>query len=103
MKGLKLKELKDLLGKNPKLVIDFKELVFEKVIGSGSAGDVYLGKYKGQKIAIKKVKVKENPNALKEFERELVTYIKIKKNPYLVSLIGLSAENGDFYLLTEFC
>ena len=47
MKGLKLKELKDLLEKNQKLVIDFKELVFEKVIGSGSAGDVFLGKYKG--------------------------------------------------------
>ena len=89
-----------MLKKNEAFVIDFKELIFEKVIGSGSAGDVYLGSYKGEQIAIKKVKAKENPNALKEFERELVTYIKIKKNPYLVSLIGLSEEKGDFYLLT---
>ncbi len=33
----------------------------------------------------------------------MVTYIKIKKNPYLVSLIGLSKSGEDFYLLTEFC
>ena len=51
-------------------------------------------------MAIKKVKIKENPNALKEFERELVTYIKIKGNRNLLSLTGLSEQNGDFYLVT---
>lgn len=60
------------------------------MIGSGSAGEVYVGKYNNETLAIKKVKTKENPNALKEFERELVTYIKIKRHPYLVSLVGLS-------------
>lgn len=60
------------------------------MIGSGSAGEVYLGKYENESVAIKKVKTRENPNALKEFERELLTYIKIKRNPYLVSLVGLS-------------
>jgi hypothetical protein len=34
------------------------------VIGSGSAGEVYLGKYLNEVVAIKKVKT-ENPNALK--------------------------------------
>ena len=32
-----------------------------------------------------------------------MTYIKIKKNPYLVSLVGISKSGEDFYLLTEFC
>ena len=72
------------------MIIEFGKLKLDKVIGSGSAGEVYFGNYKEESLAIKKVKTKENPNALKEFERELLTYIKIKRNPYLVSLVGLS-------------
>ena len=51
-------QLKDLLKKNPKLIISYSQLTFENVIGSGSAGDVYLGRYKNEKVAIKKVKCK---------------------------------------------
>lgn len=54
-------------------------------------------------MAIKKVKTVSNPNALKEFEREVVTYIKIKAHPCLVSLVGLTKYNDDYFLLTEFC
>ena len=89
-KELKLKELKALLEENKELLIDFEELKFEKEIGSGGAGQVYLGTYKNEKIAIKRVKTKENKNALKEFERELVTLIKMKNKKNLVNLVGLT-------------
>lgn len=41
--------------------------------------------------------------ALKEFEREVLTFLKIKNHPYLVSLVGLTKYNDDYFLLTEFC
>lgn len=56
LKSLKLKELKDLLLKNQKFILTFQELTFIKVIGSGSAGEVSSGRYKGESVAIKKVK-----------------------------------------------
>jgi hypothetical protein len=64
---LKLQELIETLSKNKKIVIDPNQILFQKVIGSGSAGDVYIGKYKENVVAIKKVKIASNPNALKEF------------------------------------
>lgn len=103
LSGLKLKELKQMILNNQEIIIEFSKLKLQKIIGSGSAGEVYLGKYNNEVLAIKKVKTKENPNALKEFERQLVTYIKIKRNPYLVSLVGLSKSGEDYYLLTQFC
>lgn len=30
---------------NQEIIIDFKKLTLDKVIGSGSAGEVYIGKY----------------------------------------------------------
>lgn len=100
VKGLKLQELITLLGKNMKVIIDPNQVLFQKMIGSGSAGEVYIGKYKERIVAIKKVKIASNPNALKEFEREVVTYIKIKSHPSLVSMIGLTKYNQDYFLLT---
>lgn len=64
---MKLQELIETLSKNKKIVIDPNQILFQKVIGSGSAGDVYIGKYKENVVAIKKVKIASNPNALKEF------------------------------------
>ena len=89
-----------MLDENRDLLVDFSELKFEKEIGSGGAGQVYLGTYRNDKIAIKRVKTKENKNALKEFERELVTLIKMKNKKNLVNLVGLTEEKGEFYLLT---
>ena len=69
LKQLQLKDLKTLLQKNRNLIISYEDLTFIKEIGSGSAGQVYLGTYKNEQIAIKKVKASENPTAMKEFER----------------------------------
>lgn len=58
-----------MIARNQEVIIDFSKLKLDKVIGSGSAGEVFLGKYQEQVLAIKKVKTKQNPNALKEFQR----------------------------------
>jgi predicted Ser/Thr protein kinase len=48
-------------------ILNPNNVLFERVIGSGSAGEVYIGRYEGNVVAIKKVKTASNPGALKEF------------------------------------
>ena len=43
---------------NQDVIIGFEKLKLEKVIGSGSAGEVYFGSFNGEPLAIKKVKTK---------------------------------------------
>ena len=43
---------------NEDVIISFDKLKLDKVIGSGSAGEVYLGKHNNETLAIKKVKTK---------------------------------------------
>ena len=65
MKGLKLNELIQALEKNKKMIVEPTQVLFSKVIGSGSEGEVYIGRYKEETVAVKKVKTTTNPNALK--------------------------------------
>ena len=58
LSGLRLKELKDIIMENQDVIISFDKLKLDKVIGSGSAGEVYLGKHNNETLAIKKVKTK---------------------------------------------
>ena len=75
-----------------------------KVIGCGSTGEVYKGRYNDQVVAVKKIKVKShNNNTFKEFERELTTLIRIKKHQNLVSLIAISKKQDEYYLLIDYC
>lgn len=47
-------------------LLNYNELEFTKVIGTGHSSEVYLGKWRGQEVAIKKlVKRKDNH----EFQR----------------------------------
>lgn len=63
-----------------------------------------MGSYNGKQAAIKKVKsIEQNPSAFKEFEREVVTLIRIGQHPSLVSLLGITKHEGDFYLLMNYC
>lgn len=74
-------------------MIDFKSLKLNKVIGCGNAGEVYEGIFNNKTVAIKKIKSKQqNPNAHKEFEREITTLIMIGNHLRLNSLIGLSKQ-----------
>jgi len=61
----------------------------EEEIGSGNSSIVYKGKWKGLKVAVKKMKLKKNSNAFKEFIREISTLVKLKPHTNLVSLIGV--------------
>jgi hypothetical protein len=49
-------------------LIDLQELEFNRKVGSGTSSEVFQGSWRGQEVAIKKIKL-ANPNLVKEFER----------------------------------
>lgn len=49
-------------------LIDFKELDFQRKVGAGTSSEVFQGTWRGQEVAIKKLKL-ANPHLVKEFER----------------------------------
>jgi serine/threonine protein kinase len=66
-------------------------LTIEKQIGTGSSCDVFKGYWRGNEVAVKKMKIKSiSENHMKEFRREITALVKIKPHKNLVSLIGIS-------------
>jgi|JI6StandDraft_1071083.scaffolds.fasta_scaffold15841_6 serine/threonine protein kinase len=103
MQSLKNEDLKKLILTSS-IVVLWQSVKLDKVIGCGSAGEVYLGSYNSKQAAVKKVKsLQQNPSAFKEFEREVVTLIRIGQHPNLVSLLGITKQGEDFYLLMDYC
>ena len=80
-------------------VIQTDELELRECIGKGEFGDVLLGYYQGEKVAVKKLK--DNSEAAQRFlaEASLMTSL-IHDN--LVKLLGLVFNNQHMYLVTEY-
>ena len=74
-----------------------------KLIGLGATSEVYLGKYKGSNVAIKKIKVKDiNDNFYKEYQNELSILTSIRHSNLIVFL-GTILEENNLCLITEYC
>eukprot|EP00112_Aurelia_sp_Birch-Aquarium-sp1_P004767 Seg1541.1 transcript_id=Seg1541.1/GoldUCD/mRNA.D3Y31 product="Tyrosine-protein kinase CSK" protein_id=Seg1541.1/GoldUCD/D3Y31 len=71
-----------------------------EVIGSGEFAVVYKGTYKGQDVAIKKLK--DDSEAAQSFlsEASVMTTLRHKN---LVQFQGICFQGKDIYILTEFC
>lgn len=71
-----------------------------KLLGRGSAGQVYKGKLpSGQLVAIKKL---FESNTSDSFAREIDGLSRVR-HPYLVCLFGCCFEDGEQYLVYEYC
>ncbi|KAK3701790.1 hypothetical protein QZH41_009800 [Actinostola sp. cb2023] len=77
-----------------------KELKLLEPIGKGEFGDVLLGEYKGQKVAVKSLK--DDTRAAQQFlgEASVMTSLHHKN---LVQLLGVSLDGSPIYIVTEFC
>lgn len=81
-----------------KITID--ELEFGNLLGQGAFGSVYSGKYKDREVAIKKIEVLLNDNALNDFEREADILSKLS-HPNIIGYIGTIITNDMCYLILE--
>ena len=74
-----------------------------RLIGLGATNEVYLGKYKGSEVAIKKIKVKDiNDNFYKEYQNELSILTSIRHSN-LIIFLGTMLEENNLCLITEYC
>lgn len=75
----------------------------KKCLGRGSAGQVYKGMLpSGQLVAIKHIYKGNKSNTSDSFYREIDGLSRVR-HPNLVSLFGCCIEDGEQYLVYEYC
>lgn len=70
---------------------DIKELYF---VGSGSQGAVFVGDYRGQQLAIKKVTEEKQTD---------IRHLQHLKHPNIVSFIGVCSKPPCYCIVMEYC
>uniref|UniRef100_A0A803NQC1 non-specific serine/threonine protein kinase n=1 Tax=Cannabis sativa TaxID=3483 RepID=A0A803NQC1_CANSA len=82
--------------------IDLKHLKFEKMVASGSYGDLYKGTYCSQEVAIKILKPERiNTDMQREFAQEVFIMRKVRhKN--VVQFIGACTKPPSMCIVTEY-
>jgi tRNA A-37 threonylcarbamoyl transferase component Bud32 len=82
--------------------IKVTDLELGKRIGKGSFGEVYLGRWRGTVVAIKKLPFHSlDKELLKEIYRE-VTIMKGLRHPNVLQFLGACTAPPDIYIVTEF-
>ena len=79
------------------------EIVSNEIIGQGDSSRVYLGKYKGLDVALKKIKIKDiNDNLYKEYQNEITALVSIRHSN-IITFLGTYEENDNLVIVTEYC
>ena len=89
------------IGSN--FLIAYKELEMIKKIGEGGYGDVYLGKWLGQEVAIKqygKNSRLRNTKKIADFIKE-VEVISNLRHPNIVLYMGVCIDYSKYLMITE--
>lgn len=82
--------------------IKASELSVISKLGEGSFGAVYLGKYKGQHVAIKRLATNVLANQINDFFREAAVMLSQKKHRNVVHFMGMCQEQANFSMVMEF-
>jgi serine/threonine protein kinase len=78
------------------------DLEFMSKLGEGSFGAVWLGKYKGRHVAIKKLTASVLGSQVTEFFREASLMSAIKPHGNVVRMLGMCQEMGNLSIVMEF-
>ncbi|ELP87138.1 tyrosine protein kinase, putative [Entamoeba invadens IP1] len=81
--------------------LDYHELKEEKKLGEGSFGIVFLGEFRGNKVAIKKMKLSDSESKMQEFRGEVEMLDKFRCD-YLVHFYGAVFIPNKVCMVTEF-
>ncbi|KAL7712487.1 Protein serine/threonine kinase [Entamoeba marina] len=82
--------------------LDYSELIEDIKLGEGSFGIVYKGTFRGNTVAIKKLKeAQDNDAAIKEFNKEVSMLDKFR-NDYIVHFYGAVMIPNKICMVTEF-
>lgn len=83
------------------LAIASDEIVKEKYLAEGGFGQVFLGQCRGQKVAIKELKVALTDKAMQEFKQESAMMVQLRHDN-VVSLVGICIEPGNYCMVMPF-
>ena len=83
--------------------IDWEELITMEQIGSGASGMVWLARYRDLMVAVKILRVSDDPQMSLEFARE-IKFMQTMRHPNIVLFLGAGRTNpqGQPFLVVEF-
>jgi len=85
-------------------LIEFRELTLQNQIGKGAFGIVYAGKWRGQKVAIKKLRLPEGEQLtateIENFQKEAAVMKGLRPHKNCVLLLGVAIN--PLCIVTEF-
>lgn len=84
-------------------LVDPKDLTVESLLGVGSLGEVYLGKFQGKKVAVKKVRRETMSDShIAEFANEIRIMCSLR-HPNTVLFMGACESDGFLSIVMEYC
>lgn len=86
---------------NPKYLVSFCDLLFDKKIGEGSFGKIYVGRWLEQQVAIKTIEGELTDDQRDEFVREVKIQSRLR-SPRVVSLYAACLEPERACLVMEY-
>lgn len=88
----------------PSTIVDFDEIQFtdDDVLGEGSFGSVSRGTYRGQDVAVKRLRAEiVTSDVIEDFKREYGTLFKLR-SPYICQFLGAVDDPRRLCLIFEF-
>ncbi len=82
-------------------IIGETEVVLIRRIGAGSGGEVYIGRWRGKKVAVKRM-ITSDENSVADFMAESALMSKLR-HPNIVQFLAATVKPPHLYIVLELC